>query len=293
MLTKSTFCVAFALSLWTAGCAAHAPMQASMKPLDLGAPPVAAVLEEDHFNRDRIGTITEEHLRTILAAPAFLEADSRVGIVQVSSGYEADSDLPLTGVTAHLAKALSDTGEFEIVTEVSTDWPSTSSVAGLRELAARYRAEYLLLYRHRFVDRDYANAWAIGYVTIVGALFLPGNTLETAGVVEATLFDVRTGTLMFTIFERVSTTTDENVWQNDRKRRAVKADLLQKAQSLLAKDVVAKVQRLASVRTMWEQRIRAASPALKPALDGASGTDIGVFPETKKAEPTVVDSASR
>ncbi len=34
----------------------------------------------------------------------------------------------------------------------------------LRELAARYRSEYLLLYRHRFVDRSYTNAWGWLYL---------------------------------------------------------------------------------------------------------------------------------
>ena len=34
---------------------------------------------------------------------------------------------------------------FEVATEMSTDWPADGGISGLRELAARYRAEYLLL----------------------------------------------------------------------------------------------------------------------------------------------------
>ena len=32
---------------------------------------------------------------------------------------------------------------------------------------------------------------------------LPGTTIESAGVLEATLFDVKTGTILFTVHERV------------------------------------------------------------------------------------------
>lgn len=53
----------------------------------------------------------------------------------------------------------------QVVSEVTTDWPTDGSIAGLRKLAARYRGEYLLLYRHRFVDRSWTNGWALSWLT--------------------------------------------------------------------------------------------------------------------------------
>jgi len=237
-----------ALLLPLAACGAYAPLQAEMSPLPLAdiAPP--APLARDVFKRDVMGQLSEEDLREVLRAPVFLEAHARIGIVPVATGYAIDADLPLAGVPGVLADSLEESGHFEIVSEVSTDWPSATSVAGLRELAARYRADYLLLYRHRFVDRTYTNAWALGWVTVVGALFLPHNTIETAGVVEATLFDVKTGTLLFTVFDRVAATRDQNAWHNARKRRHLKEELLETAARGLSQRVLDKVGLLVAAR---------------------------------------------
>ncbi|PKN54570.1 MAG: hypothetical protein CVU56_25965 [Deltaproteobacteria bacterium HGW-Deltaproteobacteria-14] len=240
-------------------CASAAPLRAAMEPLPLAAiAPAPAPLEEDFFVRDKMA-LADDDLRTILRAPAYLEEHARIGIVTVSSGYAVDADLPTTAVPGVLADQLEDSGHFEIVSEVSTDWPSASGLSGLRELAARYRAEYLLLYRHRFVDRSYTNAWALGWITIVGAFFLPHNTIETAGVVEATLFDVKSGTLLFTVFDRVQRTIDTNVWQNDRKRRRIKEELLSDATKSLTEHVLNKVRLLVVARP---ERPSPTAPAL-------------------------------
>lgn len=215
-----------------------------------------APLQDNHFRSDRSGNLTEDQLKAILDAPIFLEEETRLGIVPVATAYEVDRDLPIASVPHTLSDALEKTGYFEITTEVSTDWPKDRSVAGLRELAARYRAKYLLLYRHRFTERDWTNGWGWAYLTGVGALFVPANTVETAGVLEATLFDVRTGTILFTVYERVHDLNDMNVWNNDEKRRGIKARLLDKAADKLADEVNHKVRRLVAAR-----------PAPSPAAD--------------------------
>lgn len=230
--------------LFLAGCGAHrAPLAPSMEPLVAGPS-----LAENHFRRDKMGDLGEDQLAHILDAPVYLEERARIGILPVATGYAVDRDLPVVGVPGAMAQALSDSGHFEVVSEVTTDWPAGGSVAGLRELAARYRAEYLLLYRHRFVDRGWTNAWALAWVTFIGGFIAPSNTVEVAGVVEATLFDVRSGTLLFTSFERVSQVSEENVWQNDRKRRAIKARLLARATDGLTAKVLDQVRRLAAAR---------------------------------------------
>jgi hypothetical protein len=82
----------------------------------------------------------------------------------------------------------------------------------------------------------------------LGVLFAPAQTLESAGVLEATLFDVKTGTLLFTVFERVHAESDETVFHNDRKRRLMKEKLLAEAAGKLAAQVVEKSRRLAAAR---------------------------------------------
>ena len=243
-------CVA-ALSIAT-GCAA-APMRAEMPPMAI-AEQAPQILDTNHFQQDRTGNLSETGLREILDAPVFLEDDTRVGIVPVTTAYDVDEELPLATVPHALSDAMEKTGFFEVTTEVSTDWPADGSVAGLRELAARYRSKYLLLYRHRFVDDSRLNAWAWTYPTIVGIFAAPAQTVEVAGVLEATLFDVRTGTILFTVYERVHDEQDLNIWNNDHKRREIKEQLLSKASGNLSASVTSKIRRLVAARPQQQPK---------------------------------------
>jgi hypothetical protein len=222
------------------------------------APEAPKLLEVNHFNRDSMGTVSEEELRNILQAPVFLEEKSRLGIVPVSDGYGANGEIPVVSVPGALAKTLDDTGEFEIVSEVSTDFPATGSIAGLRELAARYRCDYLLLYRHRFVDRVYASGWAWTWVTLVGQMIAPANVLEAEGVLEATLFDVKTGTILFTTFERVKDKKEESVLDTERKQKELREKLLADATKSIGNSVVGQIGRLAAARKDASASIEAA-----------------------------------
>ena len=228
-----------------AGCGTARPMlRAELAPLDLRRAP-GAVLTENLFRRDGSGSISEEDLKRVLAAPVFVKQGARLGVIQVASGYEPDGQVPLAAVPGELSKALESSGIFEVATEMSTDWPADHGIGGLRELAARYRSEYLILYRHRFVDRTWTNAWGWAYITVVGALVVPAQTLETAGVLEATLFDVQTGSILFTVFERVGSVRTANIWHNDLKRRGMQERLLSQAAGRLAQQVVTRARRLA------------------------------------------------
>jgi len=229
------------------GCAAGQPgLRAELPALE--APRAAAPVDRDHFTRDKTGGIAEEHLRELITAPVYLAEDTRLGILPVAVAYEADPEVPVTGVPGVLAESLDQTGFFQVASEVSADWPSNRSVAGLRELAARYQTRYLLLYRHRFVERSHTNAWSVTWFALVTIPIVPAKTLETAGVLEATLFDVRTGTLLFTVYERVYAVSDENVWGNERKLRAMRQALVKDGAEALAGRVVHQVQRLAAAR---------------------------------------------
>lgn len=232
----------------TMACAAHAPLQVPMAPIMSDAPQPAPLLVENHFKRDVMGDVTEAQLREILISPVYLEAGARIGIVPVATGYALDHDLPLSNPPGVLREALTGSGYFDSVTEVSTDWPTGVNIGGLRERAARYRVEYLLMYRHRFVDRSYTNGWGALWLTIIGGLFVPSRTLDVAGVVEATCLDVKTGTLLFTSFERVSGHSQENIWQDDRKRRDLKQKLLDGALEKLTARVLEHFQFLVAAR---------------------------------------------
>jgi hypothetical protein len=252
------------------GCAmARAPLAAEMAPMKFtteeeSAPAQPPILTENHFSRDRPGGITEQALREVLAAPVFLEEKARVGIVPVQGAYALDQDVPLTAVTAALADALDMSGEFELASEVSTDFPADRGISGLRELAARYRCDYLLIYRHRFVDGSYMNPVAWGYLTALGALFLPGHTIESAGVLEATLFDVKTGTLLFTVNERTHDQERVNIWHNGLKTQWMKKKMLETATQKLADQVVGKVRRLVVARPAPERKTSKAVVSSRP-----------------------------
>ena len=245
------------------GCAT-AKRSAELPPLvftSAESKPTPAVLTEDHFVRDRIGGVSEEHLKEILASPVFLEEGARLGVVPVAVKYAPDEAIPTTAVPAELVGALEDSGLFEMASEISTEWPTDRGLPGLRELAARYRSEYLLLYRHRFVENVHANGWAAGYATVIGALFFPGQQLETNGVLEATLYDVKTGTLLFTVNERIAASESAAPTTQTRRSTELQQKLLAEAAPKLADRVVSKCRRLAASRPAGLNGARAASSA--------------------------------
>jgi len=220
-------------------CSAHRP--AAMPVME------AMPLTENHFARDK-GAVGEAELRDILASPVFLEAGARLGVVPVASRYELDGEVPQEATPAEVSDTLEQSGLFELTTEVSTDWPTDRGVAGLRELAGRYRTEYLLLYRQRFNEESRSNGWAALYPTILGAFLAPGETVEQAGVLEATLFDVKTGTILFTVHERIRGDVTTAPPLVNRRSEELRKRLLAQAAPLLAQQVVAKCRRLAAAR---------------------------------------------
>jgi len=267
-------CAALLLPAVASGCAAsRAPLRARLAPMHFAKQTPPKRLTKNHFKGDKTAIISERHMREILDAPVFLEEKARIGIVRVESRYRVDDKLPTHAITDHLRAELQGTGLLDEVTEMTTDWPASSGIPGLRELAARYRCEYLVLYRHRFVDRSWANGWtAMAVFTAgLGALFAPVNTIETAGVLEVTLFEVKTGTLLFTSYERVHSLAEENVYQNDRKRRQLKAKLMGTAAKKLARRLVNHTRRLAAHRPDPED---SQQPPQKPAQANPRAGDV-------------------
>jgi hypothetical protein len=236
------------LAVLTTGCAASRAAMPSLEPYALAALPAPAqVLEQNHFSRDRMG-VGEAELRQILAAPVFLEEHARIGVLPVSTGYVPDEGVPVEAAPATLTDALEGSGLFDLASEISSEWPTTSGTAGLRELAARYRTEYVLLYRHRFADATRPNGFAAGFVTILGAFVLPGTTIESAGVLEATLFDVKTGTILFTVHERVRQEAISPPPGVPGRLALMHRDMVKDAAKKLSEQVLLRCQRLVATR---------------------------------------------
>lgn len=237
-----------AVLVLTSGCAASRAVMPSLAPYSLAALPApAAVLEENHFARDRMG-VGENELKQILSAPVFLEEHARIGVLPVRAGYAPDDGTPVEAAPATLTDALDGSGLFDLASEISTEWPTTTGTAGLRELAARYRTEYLLLYRHRFADATRPNGFAAGFITILGAFILPGTTIESAGVLEATLFDVKTGTILFTVHERVRSEEMAAPPAVAGRLAVLHREMIKDAARKLAEQVLLRCQRLVATR---------------------------------------------
>jgi hypothetical protein len=194
------------LSMAATGCAAPKMDMAPRAPVQAAAPeaPAPAVQERSFYARDANGSLTEDQLQKVLAMPIDLQLPARVGVVALGRPYDASegAHVRARGVAARrLAKALVGGDVFSHVTDMSTDLPRAEGIEGLRVLASRYRLRYLLLYTERFEDDTHANGWAALYATGIGVLLAPGVTVESHGIAQVDLLDVRTGTILFSVVE--------------------------------------------------------------------------------------------
>src|SRR5690606_33524466 len=128
-----------------------------------------------------------------------------------------------------------------------------------------------------------SNAWAAGYITLVGALFLPGDTLSVDGYVEASLFDVKTGILIFTVRRRVTGERTANLWHTDRKLAAMQRRAAVHAAPELAKDVRSAVHRFAEAAAIENERRLAGATAVAPS-PAASVAPAGVASDGAPAD---------
>ncbi len=219
-------------------------------------------IEENYFERDRTGAISEEHLRDVLAAPLFLEEKAsprsrpRLKRSYMSPTLRFPPSPCPSRSSAHSKRAASSPPQPR--SRPSGRW--IAGCSGLRELAARYHSQYLLLYRHRFVEETDHNGWAAGYATVVGALFFPGQQLQIDGVLEATLYDAKTGQILFTVNQRIHESQSAAPTTQVRRERELQEKMLAAAAPKLAELVVSKCRRLEAARpTAQTSRVSAFS----------------------------------
>lgn len=238
--------------LFCVGCAgkmkmASAPMAQGAAPqMPASAPPP---LDRSLFDRSPAGALTEEALQKILAAPIELDLPARVGVLPISTAADWRGPGPDNRVPAGLnplVKTLRKDPAFSLVTQTMVIPSGALGMEALREIAARYRLRYLLLYREVIATDSRVNVWAWGYATIVGALFLPGKQQEVYGYTEVSMFDVKTGLLMFTTRRAITASHSTNEWHSKVKMEKLASAALVKFAPELATDVLADLRRFAA-----------------------------------------------
>jgi hypothetical protein len=120
----------------------------------------------------------------------------------------------------------------------------------------------VILYREVLAKHAHHGAWAWVYATGVGALIAPGREHEVYGYIEATMFDVKTGLLMFTTRRAVMGTEETNEWHSADKLARLASMTASKAAPELATDVLADVRRFASAAIAENAKIHGSSEAL-------------------------------
>jgi hypothetical protein len=266
-----------------AGCSASMKMaSAPMAAAPPGAPPPLAT---SLFSKDPHGQLTEDQIQTILAAPIEIDLPARVGVLPILTatswrGPGPDYDRVPAGV-APFVKRLREAKPFTLVTEIMPIPSGALGMEALREVAARYRLRYLVLYREVIARRNDFNPWAWGYLTGVGALFLPGRRQEVFGYIEATMFDVKTGVLMFTSRRSVIGSQSTNNWHNAKKIAKLESKLLGRFAPDLADDVDTDLHRYA--RAAQIENERKTRVATSTTLGAPAGT-----PATVATDPSSV-----
>jgi hypothetical protein len=241
----------FTVTLGAAGCGGAPRMASAAMPSAAAASmPSPAPLDRSVFSRDPGGQLSEDALQKILASPIELDLPSRVGVLPIITaadwrGPGPDFDHVPAGLSPLVTRLRKDAA-FSLVTQMMPIPSGSLGMEALREAAARYRLRYVLLYREVIERKHRVNAWAWGYATVIGAAFLPGQQQEVYGYIEVTMFDVKTGLLMFTTRRAVMAQQRANEWHTDDKLAQLASDTVARFAPDLAGDVLADVRRFAA-----------------------------------------------
>jgi len=269
---KAKLCVVF-LAFVLAGCGAAKARYASSAMHVASGAAQPQKLERSVFARDPNGQLSEDAIQRILLAPLELDLPARVGVLPIVDAEDWRGPSPSHSMApeavAPLIAGLRGTEPFTLVTEMMPIPSGALGMEALREMAARYQLRYVLLYREKVATRERVNPWVIGYATVVGAFFLPGDTLSVNGYVEASLFDVKTGILVFTVRRRVSGKRKTNMWHTPDKLEHMQSKAATHAAPALAKDVRKATYRFAEAARVENGR-RVAETQGEPAAAAAA-----------------------
>lgn len=242
------------------GCSAGSSLRPEA-PAAVAAPASVPVLTRSLYSKDASGSLTESDLQRVLESPIDLEFPARVGVVPLAEPFEAKGPVAIgtRSIAARdLARSLIGHPQFSHVSDISTDLPNVGGIEGLRTIAARYRLRYLLLYSERFEDATHLNGWAWLYPTVIGMFVAPGVTVESNGIAQADLLDVRTGTVLFSVVQPMEVSKQEWMIGAARSHRQQQAEAASKAAKALAKRVAAQTNEL--IRWADEMAVAQAKP---------------------------------
>lgn len=246
------------------------------------AAPAAAPLDQSLFSKDPRGALTEDGIQAILDRPLEIALPARVGVLPITpaaDGYGPGLSQETPAAVSRFAENLRGSDPFTMVTGMMSIPSGALGMESLREVAARYKLRYVVLYRENVRKKRVTNAWSLGYATLIGALFLPGDTLELDGFVEASMFDVKTGLLMFTVRERLRASQLENPWHTDDKLQRLQRKLAIRAAEQLAADVRSNVHAFqAAVEAENEQRQAAADQTIPAGRADPEGQQTAAIP---------------
>jgi len=227
------------------GCAMSQPHVAEGPRAEVPAAP--RPLARSFYAKDASGALTENDLQHVLESPIDLQFPARVGVVPLAQAFDANGKPSLTtrGVASReLAFALAQSPNFSHVSDVSTELPNSGGIEGLRVIAARYRLRYLILYTERFEDDTHLNGLAWLYPTILGMFVSPGVTVESRGLAQADLLDVRTGTVLFSVVEPLHVTSKEMMIGAARAHRELQVRAASEGAKRLAKSVAVQTRQM-------------------------------------------------
>jgi len=271
MNLRNTLFLAAALSSTVLGCAAMPQAEAPSMPVAQAGPaPMPAPIDHSMFSKDSSGSLSEGDLQKILEAPLDLELPARVGVVPLATPFDPGGTVTIaTRATASrdLARSLTGNPYFSQVSDVSTELPNSGGLEGLRVIAARYRMRYLLLYTERFQDDTHLNGWAFLYPTIIGMFAAPGVTVASKGLLQADLFDVRTGTILFSVVQPMEVSETEQMIGAARAHKEHQAKAATAAAAQLAKLVSRQVNELVAAADnagKTERKARLLPPPVLP-----------------------------
>jgi len=222
-----------------AGCSASMP-QTAAREAPAAAAPAPQVLDRSFFSKDSSGSMNESELQHVLSTPIDLQFPARVGVVPVAEPFEPHGKVSIglrSTASRDFAQALIGHTNFSHVSDISTDLPNTGGLEGLRLIAARYRLRYLLLYSERFEDTTHLNGWAWLYPTVIGMFISPGVTVQSKGLAQADLLDVRTGTILFSVVQPMNVSSKQLMIGAGRSHRELQAEAAEDAAKKLAKRV--------------------------------------------------------
>ena len=229
--------------------------------------PLTRSLFEKPRERDNL---SEDVIQKIVNAPVEPDFPSRAGVVVLSRPFTRSSYPSLEpGDEAPqlLAREIEHSRHFVMVSDISPYLADGQHIESLRELATRYRLKYLVVMNVRYADRSHLNRWGWGWLSVIGIPFLPAYTLQTAGLMEATLLDVRTGTFLFTTQVHVKATDHTTPFGTGAKLADLQRTASRKAAQRLAQLFLSKCNRL--VAEVERQR-KASAPASTAATTRTS-----------------------